>query len=110
MRRTLIVDKVRCTNRLTAALKNYYPQVLDWFDDKDTLIFCQFVERWTSLESAQRARPSSLRKFFHAHNARYPQVIERRIQATKSAIPLTTDPGGCSSPPVSPNPRAYPPL
>ena len=43
-RRTLVADKVRYTNRLTAALKHYYPQVLDWFDDKDTRVFCSFVE------------------------------------------------------------------
>ena len=36
MRRTLVADKVRITNRLTAALKNYYPQVIEWFADKDT--------------------------------------------------------------------------
>lgn len=93
MRRTLVADKVRCTNRLTAALKNYYPQTLDWFEDKDTIIFCNFVERWPSLEAAQRARETTLRKFFSDHNARYPAVIERRIQAIKSAMAFTTDSG-----------------
>lgn len=93
MRRTLVADKVRCTNRLTAALKNYYPQVLDWFEDKDTLIFCNFIEHWPSLEAAQRASEATLRKFFSAHNARYPSVIDRRIQAIKSAISFTTDHG-----------------
>jgi transposase len=34
-RRMLVQEKVRLTNRITAALKNYYPQVLDWFEDKD---------------------------------------------------------------------------
>ena len=32
IRRRLVADRVRVTNRLTAALKNYYPQVLDWFE------------------------------------------------------------------------------
>src|SRR5262245_55288295 len=39
-RRRLVSDKVRLTNRLTSALKNYFPQVLAWFSDKDTTIFC----------------------------------------------------------------------
>jgi len=43
------------TNRLTAALKLYFPQVLDWFQDKDTQIFCDFLERWPDLTAAQRA-------------------------------------------------------
>jgi transposase len=34
-RRTLVNDRVRLTNRITAALKAFYPQVLGWFRDKD---------------------------------------------------------------------------
>lgn len=93
MRRTLVADKVRCTNRLTAALKNYYPQILDWFEDKDTVIFCNFIKRWPNLEAAQRARENTLRQFFSSHNARYPEVIERRIQSIKTAMAFTKDPG-----------------
>jgi len=43
-RRMLVGEKVRLINRIIAALKNYYPQVLDWFEDKDTKVFCEFVE------------------------------------------------------------------
>src|SRR5215470_18872196 len=32
-RRRLVGDKVRLTNRLTSALKNYFPHVLQWFQD-----------------------------------------------------------------------------
>jgi len=92
-RRTLVADRVRTTNRLTAALKLYYPQVLDWFEDKATLVFCEFLEKWPTLAAAKRARKSSLERFFHAHNSRYAQVIEQRIQAIRCAIPLTSDPG-----------------
>jgi hypothetical protein len=42
-RRCLVGDKVRLTNRLTSALKNYFPHVLQWFQDKDTAIFCDFL-------------------------------------------------------------------
>lgn len=93
IRRTLIADKVRCTNRLTAALKNYYPQILEWFEDKDTAVFCHFLEQWPTLEAARRARETTLRKFFSSHNVRYPKVIERRIKAIKSAAVFTTDVG-----------------
>ena len=63
------------------------------FNNKDTIIFCDFLEKWPTLEMAQKARTSTLTKFFTAHNARYPKVIERRIEAIKSSIPLTTDKG-----------------
>ena len=33
-RRRLVADRVRLTNRITGALKNYFPQPLQWFDDR----------------------------------------------------------------------------
>ena len=92
-RRRLVGDKVRLTNRLTSALKNYFPHVLQWFDDKDTTIFCDFLTQWPTLKAVQLARRSTLERFFHAHHVRYADVIDQRIQAIKSATPLTTDAG-----------------
>jgi transposase len=90
-RRMLVNEVGRVTNRLSAALKEYFPQVLDWFKDKDTLVFCDFVSRWPTLRQAQRARKARLCAFFHEHNVRYPQVIDKRVQAIVTASPLTTD-------------------
>ena len=39
-RRELVGDKTRFTNRLTVTLKQYYPHALDWFDQRDTVLFC----------------------------------------------------------------------
>ena len=47
---------VRLANRLTFTLKAYFPQILDWFRDKETEVFVAFLERWPSLPGAQRAR------------------------------------------------------
>jgi transposase len=92
-RRRLVDDKVRLTNRLTSALKNYVPHVLQWFDDKDTTIFCDVLTQWPTLKAVQLARRSTLERFFRAHHVRYADVIDQRIQAIKSATPLTTDAG-----------------
>jgi hypothetical protein len=46
-RRMLVGEKVRLTNRITASLKSYFPQVLDWFEDKDTLVFCEFIDQFS---------------------------------------------------------------
>jgi transposase len=51
-RRMLVAEKVRLTNRITAALKGYFPQVLEWFDDKDTQVFCSFLTQYPSLQTA----------------------------------------------------------
>ena len=92
-RRRLVGDKVRLTNRLTSALKNYFPHVLQWFPDKDTVLFCDFLSRWPTLKAAQLARRTTLEAFFRAHHVRAADVIDSRIQAIKSAMALTTDDG-----------------
>jgi transposase len=92
-RRRLVGDKVRLTNRLTSALKNYFPHVLQWFDDKDTTIFCDFLAQWPTLKAVQLARRTTLEGFFRTHHVRYADVIDQRIRAIKSATPLTTDEG-----------------
>jgi transposase len=90
-RRALVDDTVRITNRLTDALKQYFPQVLDWFRDKNTVVFCDFLTRWPTLKQAQRARKTRLTAFFHEHNLRSPKLIEQRVQAILSATGLTSD-------------------
>jgi Transposase IS116/IS110/IS902 family/Transposase len=92
-RRCLVGDNVRLTNRLTSALKNDCPHVLQWFHDKDTTIVCDFLTQWPTLKAAQLARRSTLARFFRAHHVRYADVIDQRIQAIKSATPLTSDEG-----------------
>ena len=90
-RRRLMNDRVRITNRLRNALKQYYPQALEWFDHIDTLMFCDFIKRWPSLAQARRARKATLEKFFHEHHMYRKALLERRMSAIKSAVPLTTD-------------------
>jgi transposase len=92
-RRRVVGDKVRITNRLTSTLKNYFPQVLQWFQDKDTLIFCDFLSRWPTLKAAQLARRTTLETFFRDHHVRSADVITQRRHAIKTATPLTTDEG-----------------
>ena len=60
-RRELVNDKTRITNRLTYTLKQYYPQVLQWFDQHDTVLFCDFLTRWPTLccTPGELTRPAS---------------------------------------------------
>lgn len=92
-RRRLMNDRVRLTNRLRNALKQYYPQALEWFDRIDTRLFCDFIRRWPSARQARRARKTTLETFFRAHNMNRQPLLEKRIAAIKSAVPLTTDEG-----------------
>jgi transposase len=92
-RRCVIGDTGRVTHRLTRTLKNSFPHVLQWFEDKDTLLFCDFLAPWPTLTAAHLARRTTLEGFFRTHHVRYGHVIDRRLQAIKSATPLTTDAG-----------------
>jgi len=92
-RRDLVQDRVRVTNRLTFTLKDYFPQIVEWFRDKETDVFAAFLERWPSLQAAQRARRETVTAFFHAHNVRRASTIDARIAKIQSERPLTSDPG-----------------
>ena len=90
-RRVIVTDRVRFTNRIGNALKQYYPQVLEWFDHYDTVVFCEFLTRWPTLKQVQRARASTLERFFWQHHVHRPALIESRIHAIKEAKALTND-------------------
>lgn len=92
-RRSLVQDSVNLSNKITATLKNYYPQALEWFKEKDTFIFCDFISKWPSLTKVKRAKKQTLLDFFTSHNSHYAQVNEARILSIKSAMPLTEDIG-----------------
>jgi transposase len=90
-RRRLVGDKNRISNRLTDALKQYFPDVLEWFADKDTPLFCDFLSRWPTLKHVKHARKTTLQSFFHEHHVRSPKLIEERLRAIRSATALTDD-------------------
>ena len=91
-RRKLVNQRVALTNRLTSLLKQYFPQALEWVGDLASLQGCDFLGLWPNLAALQAARPSSIRKFYQAHNCRKGSVIEARLAAIKTARSLTTDP------------------
>jgi transposase len=90
-RRQTVDEKTRQSNRLTDCLKQFFPQILRWFDDVTTPLVGDLVERWGSLQELQRAHPGTLRKFFREHNCRSTELMEERIAAIYKAIPATTD-------------------
>lgn len=91
-RRKLIGERTRLSNRLTALLKGYFPQVLEWFPDPRTALVCDFLTRWPTLEAVKRARRKTLEQFFRQHNSNRREAVERRIKSIKESLPLVTDP------------------
>ena len=90
-RRRLIHDRTRLSNRLTAVLKGYFPQVLSWFEDIRTLLVCDFLTRWPELALLQKARPATINQFLRSHHSHSAATNQRRLSEIKTAVPLTLD-------------------
>ena len=90
-RRRLVDDKKRYSNRIINTLKQYYPQVLEWFSHRDTQLFSDFLIRWPSLTKIKRTRESTVRAFFNKRGGNAVSLLEQRILSINNAIPLTED-------------------
>lgn len=89
-RKKFVNDKTRYSNRLTAKLKIYFPQVLDWFCVVSSALVGDFLERWPTLEKVQKARPETLHHFFQQHHLGN-SVIDQRLDQIRRAVPATQD-------------------
>ena len=90
-RRRLVDERTALTNQLTAALKMYFPQALDWFGDLHTVRACAFLHRWPTLQQLKAASSSSVRKFYKAQGYRGEDKREQLVLNIKNAQPLTQD-------------------
>jgi transposase len=92
-RRMLVAEKVRLTNRITAALKGYFPQVLEWFEERDTQVFCAFLAHYPSLQITQAAPKDEIELFFKTHHVVQAKTINRRLEQIRQGVVLTEDIG-----------------
>lgn len=91
-RRRAVDLRTKLTQQLTAALKEYFPQALDWAgEDLSSEMACDFLLTWPTLEAVQRARRKTLETFYTTHNCRRPERIAQRLDAMYEATPLTRD-------------------
>jgi len=90
-RRRTVNERTRQSNQLTDCLKQYFPQILVWFDGVDSPVVGDLLERWPSLDTLRRAHPGTLRQFFQKHNCRSAERNQERIDAIYAAVPATND-------------------
>jgi hypothetical protein len=89
-RREAVDDRTRYVNRLTAQLKMFFPQLLEWFDNVDSVIVNQLLRKWPTLEQLQQAKPIRVAEFLRKH--RVPDArVEILQQAIETSIPATKD-------------------
>jgi transposase len=90
-RRKLVDLRTELTNQLTANLKTYYPQALQWAGRLKEDTACDFLERWPSLAELQQAGTGPIRRFFKSHGARR-RNLEEQLAQIANAVALTRDP------------------
>jgi transposase len=90
-RREVVNQRVALTNRLTQILRDYFPQALDWAGEIDSVMACDFLSKWPTLEKVKKAKPDTIRTFYRQHGSRSKEVIEERLKAICMAQALTQD-------------------
>jgi len=90
-RRRVVDERTALTNQLTAVLKTYFPQALDWFGDLHTVRACAFLQRWPSLQQLKQATTSSIRKLYKEQGYRGDEKLAQLLGNIKQAQPLTDD-------------------
>jgi transposase len=87
------VDQVtRLTNQLTAQLKNYFPQALEFAGELDSVQACAFLKQWPTLGELKQATGAQLRKFYKRYGRPREAALEERIKRIKEAVAITEDP------------------
>lgn len=90
-RRRLVDEKTRVVLRLIDTLKQYFPQILQWFDEPESPLVGALLQRWGTLVELQRAHSGTIRRFLHQQNCRNEELIDQRVQAIYAAMPATLD-------------------
>ena len=90
-RRKLVEDRTRYAHRLSAQLKLYYPQILQWFENLTSPLVLDFLQRWPHLAVVQKGKPATLRRFFCQHHCRDQGKMDERLAAIAQAVEATQD-------------------
>ena len=91
-RRQLVDTRTSLTNKLTQALKDYYPQALLLLGKYIySPLSCAFLIKWSTLGDLQKARPSTITQFYYKQNSRSQKLIQERLNIIQNTVPLCTD-------------------
>jgi len=84
-------DLKRIGNRVTSAVKEYYPVILEIFPKIYKNIVADFLTAFPSLTDAQAATDAELILFFRTHSAGGVKRMEKRIALIRESLPLIED-------------------
>lgn len=93
-RRRAVQDRTKLTNRLRQLLKKYFPQALEHKLLGEFIycpMACNFLKKWPSLQKLKRSSDEKISQFYMKHQCKKKDVILKRTQAIRTAVPLTND-------------------
>lgn len=90
-RRKLVDNQTAYSNQLRAKLKLYFPQAVRWLPELHSRLAGEFLRRWPTLPSLQKARLETIRRFFHQHHCRSEELMRQRLQEIPQAVAATQD-------------------
>ncbi len=91
-RRAVVDERTALSNRLIALLKQYFPQALTLCgDDLWRPLATAFLLKWPSLAAVQKAKPATVKQFYHLHGSRSATGIARRLALLAKAVPVTDE-------------------
>ena len=91
-RRAVVDERTALSNRLIALLKQYFPQALVLCgEDLWRPLATAFLLKWPSLQTVQKAKPATLKQFYHLHGSRSAKLLEQRLALVAKAVPVTDE-------------------
>jgi transposase len=91
-RRAVVDERTGLTNRLQGLLKQYFPQALALCGDELWRpLATAFLLKWPTLLRLQKARPESIKQFYHLNGSRSQTLIQKRLELIEKAVPLTEE-------------------
>jgi transposase len=90
LRRQFVNQRTKFVQKLTDALKQYFPLALELAGTLTSEQALALLERWPSHQQLRRAHPDSLRRFWKKYYRR-PERIEELVQRARNDLPLTSD-------------------
>jgi transposase len=92
-RRQLVDQRTAHMQQLSATLKDYFPQVIDWFNGVTPNVLWAILRLWPTLAALQGAPTENLTRLMKAHRLhRVAQRVEHLTAKMLSAVHLIEDP------------------
>jgi transposase len=91
-RRAVVDERTGLSNRLIALLKQYYPQALTLCgEDLWRPLATAFLLKWPSLGAVQKAKPATVKQFYHLHGSRSTKLLDARLALIAKAVAVTDE-------------------